>query len=425
MSEYLIGMDIGSTKICASAGKIDKQGKLQIMGITSVNCVGMKKGVVINIDGVTDSIKKCISKLEGMIDEKISEIALSISTEICELVSNKGVVAIASEDREIVENDIERVKKAAKTINLPLDREVIDIIPEQFIVDGYEDIKDPRGMSGARLELDAQIVISQTTILNNIFKCVNKAGLKVIEVFYQPLAILEAVTKNEDRDLGVVLVDSGAENSRISIYKKGILKYTDSINIGGNNITNDISVCLKISLKEAEKLKTKYFSAGKGMLESSAKISINSGTECESQVEYRLLLDIMEARIEEILHLVKSKVIGSGLYKEVSEVILVGGAMSSYKDIEKLSKEIIQKPVKVGTTEFIGAASPLYVTSVGVVKSLFNNYKDKDLQNEKLESKADSKADSNSRVWGKSKNEVPMDENSIISKIKGFFTEFF
>lgn len=418
MNEYVVGIDIGSSKVCAAAGKIGKNGELQIIGITSVNCSGMRKGIIVNIDNTSEAVKNCIEQLERMIDIKVTEVYISIPLEICELIKNKGVVAVASEDREITENDLRRVKKATKIINISGDKEIIDMIPEQYIVDGYDKIKDPVGMSGSRLELEAQLIVAQTTILNNIFKSINKAGLKIKDVVFQPIAIAEAVLEKEERDLGAALVDIGAETIKISIYKNDILKYTDIIALGGNAITNDIAVCLKIPFSESEKLKVKYSSSGKGVLENSAKINVNAGVNNIMQVEYKYLLDIMEARIEEILHIINKKLQSSGYYNEFSQVVFVGGGISLYKEIINASKEIIKKNVRIGSPEFVGASNPVYSVAVGVVKIMANLVKANEVKEEKS-------SENISRVWSKNKEENIVEENTIISRIKDFFTEFF
>lgn len=418
MNEYIIGIDIGSSKVCASAGKISKNGELQITGITSVNCSGMRKGIIVNIDNTSEAVGNCIEQLERMIDVKVSDVYISIPLEICELIENKGVVAVASEDREITENDLSRVKKASKIVNISGDKEIIDIIPEQYIVDGYDNIKDPVGMSGSRLELDAQLIVAQTTILNNIFKSINKAGLKIKDVVYQPIAVSEAVLQKEEKELGVALIDIGAETTKISIYKNEILRYTEVIALGGNAISNDIAVCLKIPFSESEKLKIKYSGSGKGVLENSAKISVNVGINNVKQVEYRYLLDIMEARIEEILHIINKRLQSSGYYDEFSQVVLVGGGIALYKEVVCISKKIINKNIRVGSPEFVGASNPIYSVSVGTVKVISSLVKTN-------ETKDENNSESVSRVWSKNKDENVVKENMIISRIKDFFTDFF
>ena len=258
MSGYIIGIDIGSSNICAAAGKVDRVGKMQILGITSSDCNGVKKGIVVDIDKTSESIKNCINSLERMIDIKINEAYISLPGGISELMWNKGVIAVSSEDREIRYNDVKRVLKAAKIITIPNDKEVIGVIPEQYIIDGYDNIKDPIGMNGLRLEVDAQIILARSTIINNIFKSVNKAGIKVLGIVFQPIAISQVVLKEEEIQRGVALVDVGSESINIYIYEGGILRSISTIALGGNIITNDISVCLKLPFSEAEKLKIKY-----------------------------------------------------------------------------------------------------------------------------------------------------------------------
>lgn len=205
MNEYVVGIDIGSSKVCAAAGRLDKYGKIQITGITSVPCSGLKRGIVVDIDNTAEGIKNCIEQLERMVDSKITEAYISIPLEICELALNRGVVAVSSEDREIRKNDVERALKAAKIITIPSDKEIIGVIPEQFIVDGYDNITDPVGMCGLRLEVDAQIVLCQSTIISNLFKSIKKTGINIVGMVFQPLANAMSVLNNEEMKIGTLL----------------------------------------------------------------------------------------------------------------------------------------------------------------------------------------------------------------------------
>jgi cell division protein FtsA len=236
MKEHIVGIDLGSSKICGAVGKISSNGKLQIIGITSVVCSGLNKSVVIDIDSTAEAIKQCVIQLERMTDTQISEGYISLPGGICELVRNTGMIAISSEDREIKQGDVDRVIEAAKLISVPLDKEIVGVEPEQYIVDGYDNIKDPRGMSAERLEVEAQVVMAQTTVVSNLLKSVKRAGIKVNGIVLQPSAIAEAVIRKEEKDMGIAIVDVGAETIDISIYKGAKLKYTSILQLGGNTI---------------------------------------------------------------------------------------------------------------------------------------------------------------------------------------------
>lgn len=423
MSGYIIGMDIGSSKVCAAAGKVDKHGVVQIMGITSSICSGVQKGIVVDIDSTSEAITKCITSLERMIDAKITGVYISLPGVISELISNKGIVAISSEDKEIKENDVKRVLKASKVTTISSDKEIIGVIPQQYIIDGYDKIKDPIGMSGLRLEVDAQLILAQTAVVNNFFKSINKSEIKVLGIVFQPIAISEVILKKEEIERGVAVVDVGADCTNIYIYYGGKLVHIDNIPIGGNIITNDIAICLKLPFSEAEKLKIKYGNVGKSRENGNPNLEVVSDYNTKIKVDFSMLKQIIEARIEEILCMIGEKMSASGHYEKLSGIVIVGGGLALTKDIEEFSKEILQKPVRIGIPNYIGASSPLYASVVGIVKDVADVVKNKKnvFSNEKsTEKKSDE--------WIHEKDEnLKKGENNagFLLKIKEFFTDFF
>ena len=423
MNEYIIGIDVGSSKICAAAGKIDKYGRMQIMGIASANCNGVKKGIVVDIDSTSESVKQCIDGLERMVDIKITDAYISLPGGISELVWNKGVVAVASEDREIKENDVKRVIKASKIITIPSDKEIIGVIPQQYIIDGYDKIKDPIGMSGLRLEVDAQIILAQTTVVNNLFKSVDKAGIRVAGIVFQPLAISEVALKKEEVERGVALVDVGAESINIYMFEGGNLAGISTIALGGNTITKDIAVCLKLPFSEAEKLKIKYGSVGVDSANNDFKIEVNADYNNKISVDYHILKQVIEARVEELLRIISGELKSSEHYEKISGIVIVGGGLALIKGIEDFCRDVLQKPVRIGTPEYIGAASPLYVAAVGAVKDASDSMKDKSFM-----TKTEKETEKAQREWTREKNrneEEKDNSNGFVSKIKEFFTDFF
>jgi cell division protein FtsA len=396
---------------------------MQIMGITSANCSGVKKGIVVDIDSTSESVKQCIDSLERMVDIKISGTYISLTGEICELLWNKGVVAVASEDREIRENDVNRVIKAAKIITIPADKEIIGVIPQQYIIDGYDKIKDPIGMSGLRLEVDAQIILAQTTVVNNLFKSVDKAGIKVLGIVFQPLAISEVALKKEEIERGVSLIDVGAESINIYMFEGGNLASISTIALGGNTITKDIAVCLKLPFSEAEKLKIKYGSVGVDSTNNDFRIEVDADYNNKICVDYHILKQVIEARVEELLCIVSDELKASEHYEKISGIVIVGGGLALIKGIEDFTRNILQKPVRIGTPEYIGAASPLYVAAVGAVKDAADSIKDKGFMN-----KAEKETEKAQRDWAREKNknvEEKGHSSGFVSKIKEFFTDFF
>jgi len=394
---FLVGLDIGSKKIKASAGFLDADGKIQILGPTSSDSMGIKKGVVVDIENASKSINICISQLERIVDDDISKVYISIPDLECESVINKGIVAISSSSREINISDVERVKNAAKVISVPYDKEVIGITPIQYIVDGYDNIKDPIGMNGTRLEVEAELVLTNSTVINSLKKCIENNGLELLGLVLNSTSIITAVLSNNEKKMGALVIDIGGEKTNFYVIKdnKSINSYM--LSLGGINITNDISICCKISYDEAEKIKIKYASIYSA---DEDEIKIKNSFE-EQSIKISYLNRIIEARIEEILKMVKEK-IDSPLYQEIDSVILIGGGIATIKNIEEFSKNILSKNVRIGIPKYTGSTSPIFALSVGIVEDSLNTAKDYNIQIEE-------------KVTGK----------GIFKRIKDIFSDFF
>ena len=418
MDEYIVGMDIGSSKICGAAGKIDKQGKLQIIGVKSVSCSGLKRGIVVDIDSTSQSIKDCIEQLKGMIDKEITSVYISLPGGICDLIPSKGVIAISSEDREIRKNDIQRVLNAAKVISIPSNKEIIGVIPNEYIIDGYGNIKDPISMSGLKLEVDAHVILAQTTIVSNLLKSVRNAGLSISGIVLEPLAISQVALKKDEIKMGVALLDVGAEKIDISVYKDGNILYTGMIPFGGNTITNDISLCLKMPFSEAEKLKLKYGSIEKSNRLGTNSIKVNIGYNNAIQVDYSTLIDITEARVEEYLTLIQNKLQISGFYNDIAGIVISGGGISYLNGICDLGRSILNKPVRIGAPEYLGASNPVYNTAVGIIKDVVktSNYYETVRKSNEVKVYKEEKLNS---------KDLENEDTGILSKIKGFLADFF
>lgn len=422
MNGYIAGIDLGSSKVCAAVGRLDKQDKLQIIGVTATACSGIKKGIVVDIDSTAESIKSCLEQLERMTDIHISSAYVSLSGGICELIPSKGVIAVSSEDREIRRSDIDRVLKAAKIISIPSDKEAIGVVPKQYIIDGYENIKEPLGMSGLRLEVEASVVLSKSTVVSNLIKSVNNAGLEVKGIVLEPLAVSEVALRRDESKLGAAIIDVGAEKIDVSVFKNSHILFTDTIAYGGNTITNDISVCLKVPFSESEKLKIKY-----GTLEVLGKdnidpIKIKSNYNDMINIDYYTLNEIIQARVEELLVIVKDRLMKSELYDEITGIVIVGGGLSLFKGITVLGRQVFNRPVRIGSPEFVGASSPIYSTVVGIIKDAASTSSSSN-QDENKKSSYDIKKNSiHEKIL---EQEQENEETGILSKIKGFLADFF
>ena len=417
MHEYIVGLDIGSSNVYGAVGKVDISGEIRIVGITAVKCKGLKKSVVVDIDSTSQSIRECINNLERMVDAKISHVYITLPAGVNELVWNKGIVAVSSDDREIRESDVARVLDAAKLIPVPSDKEIIGVVPQQYIIDGYDHIIEPIGMSGMRLEVDAQVVIAQSTIVNNLRKSVDRAGLSVVGEVLQQQAISQAVSKKEEMDMGIAFIDVGAQTTDISIYKRGNLCYTSMVPLGGDNITNDISLCLKIPFIEAEKLKIKYGELGTSNIDNNFKIEVNAGYDNSVEIDSLYLKDIIEARSEEILYYAKEKIKESKYFDEISGVVIVGGGLALFKGINNFASKILDKSLRIGSPNYTGAVSPIYSTVVGIIKDVVSTLK--------IDKTIDEDRRINNSVKTRSSRNKQSNERGFVSKIKEFFTDFF
>ncbi|EDS77308.1 cell division protein FtsA [Clostridium botulinum C str. Eklund] len=416
MHEYIVGLDIGSSNVYGAVGKVVSNGEIRIVGITSVKCKGLKKSVVVDIDSTSQSIKECIANLERMVDIKISEVYVTLPAGVNELIWNKGIVAVASDDKDITENDVMRVIEAAKIVSIPSDKEIIGVVPQQYIVDGYDNIIEPVGMSGIRLEVDAQVVTAQSTVINNLRKSINKTGVGILGEVLQQQAISQAICKKEEIEMGIAFIDVGSQTTDISIYKRGNLCYTKMVPLGGDNITNDIAICLKLPFHEAEKIKIKYGDLSYNNNDN-IKINVNAGYDNSKEIDKEFLNKIIEARSEEILYYIKEELQQSKYYDEISSIVIVGGGLALFKNINNFATNILHKSTRIGSPIYTGATSPIYATVVGVIKDVISTLKiDKNI--EKVESNIGNNLKKDNNIKKKS-------GENFVSKIREFFTEFF
>ncbi|GAA0176986.1 cell division protein FtsA [Clostridium sediminicola] len=417
MHEYIVALDIGSSNVYGAVGKIENQGNLHIVGTNAVDCLGVKKGIVVDIETTAKSIRECIDNLERIVDIKIPAVFLSLPGVICELISNRAVIAISSEDREIREKDVFRVLDAAKIISLQQDKEIVGVIPQQYIVDGYENISEPVGMSGLRLELDAQVIVAKSMVLNNLRKSLERANISIIAEVFSSQAVSNIALDNIDKNLSTLVIDVGGETTDLSLYRKRNLIFTSVIPLGGNNITKDISICLKIPHSTSEQVKIKYGQLKLSPEKDGNTITINDGYNNRSDIKKEILNSIIESRVEEILYLTKDKMVKNNFYEEISNIIIIGGGVSLFRDIAQYASNILGKSVEVGYPSDFGATNPKYSCVVGTIKDIYETLKMTKQSNSKENSKNDSTKKINSTVEEKSEN--------ILDRLKDFISDFF
>ena len=366
----IVGLDLGTTKTCVMVGEVHKEG-IDIIGFGSTASKGLRKGVVINIESTVDSINKVLEEAELMSGCKISGVYTGIAGSHIKGLNSHGVIGI--KDGEVTKHDISRVIEAAKAIAIPLDREIIHILPQEFVVDGQNGINDPLGMAGVRLETNVHMVTGLASSAQNIIKCANRNGLSVKELVLQPLASSESTLEEDERELGVVLVDIGGGTTDIAFLKGGSIRYTSILALGGDHITSDIAVGLRTSLTQAEELKLKYGSTvcSHAARDETLDVTFMGGSN-PRKVSRQFLCQIINSRIEEIFKLVHKEIIRTGYRELVAPSVVLTGGTSLLEGITETGEQILNLPVRVGYPNTVGGLSeivksPVYATAVGLL----------------------------------------------------------
>lgn len=367
----IVGLDIGTTKICCIVGHMSEDG-LEIVGIGTSSSRGMRKGVVINIESTVAAIRKAIREAELMAGCEIKSVFAGIAGGHIRGMNSQGVIAI--KNREVTTEDLQRVIDAAKAIAIPMDREVLHILPQEFIIDDQDGIREPLGMSGVRLEAKVHIVTGAVASAQNIIKSCNRAGVDVADIVLEQLASSEAVLSADEKELGVALVDIGGGTADVAIYSEGAIKHTSVLSIGGNHLTNDIAVGLRTPMAEAEKIKQAYGCCLTSMVGKDETIEVPSVGGREPRILSRqLLAEILEPRVEEMFSLINREIIKSGYDELIASGIVITGGTSILPGMPELAEQIFNLPVRRGTPVDIGGLvdvvnSPIYASGVGLVK---------------------------------------------------------
>jgi cell division protein FtsA len=368
--DLIVGLDIGTTKICAVVAEPTETG-VDVIGIGTHPSRGLRKGVVVDIDATVDSIKHAVEEAELMADCEITSVYAGIAGGHIEGFNSHGIVAV--KDREVTENDVRRVIDAAKAVAIPMDREVIHVIPQEYVIDDQDGIREPLGMSGVRLEAKIHIVTAAVTSAQNIVKCANKAGLNVVDIVLEPLASAEAVLADDERDLGVCLIDIGGGTTDIAVFADGAIKHTCVLGLGGYHVTNDIAVGLRTPFEEAERIKKRFGAASARLLGSDDVITVPSvGGRRPREVSRKILCEIIEPRIDEILTLSRQEIMKAGLADKIPSGLVLTGGCAALAGIGDLAEEIFEAPVRIGQPWRVGGLqdvvrSPMYATGVGLV----------------------------------------------------------
>ncbi|MCX7571614.1 cell division protein FtsA [Tumebacillus sp. DT12] len=407
--DIIVSLDIGTSKVRAIIGEVSSAG-IQIIGVGSADGDGIRKGAIVDIDKTVQSIRAAIDHAERMVGIQITAAYVGISGNHISLQSSHGVVAVNSPNREIGEEDIERVLQASRVMALPPEREIIDVVPKMYVVDGLKDISDPRGMIGVRLEVDAYIITGSRTVIHNLVRCIERAGVQIAGLVLSPLAASGIALSGDERKLGVALVDIGAGQTTVSVFKDDALEATGVLPVGGDHVTNDIAIGLKTQTDLAEQIKLRHGVAlvHDASEEETFKVS-RVGSNVEKEFNQFELANIIEPRMQEILMMVRQQVEKMG-YRELAGGYVLTGGVASMPGVSKLAEFELDAPVRTAVPEYLGVKDASFVNGVGMINYVARTYTHKP----EAAAAPRRKVSSNTSSSG----------GGLVDKIKSWFSEF-
>jgi len=369
----LVALDVGTSKIVTLVAEITPEDTLQLIGMGSHPSRGLKKGVVVNIESTVNAIQRSLEEAELMADAKIKEVITGIAGSHIKSFNSHGMVAI--KDKEVQQYDIDRVIETARAVNIPMEQQVLHILEQEFIIDGQGGVRQPLGMSGMRLEVKVHIVTGAVSAAQNIMKCVRRCGLEVKDLMLQPLASADTVLLDDERDLGVCLVDIGGGTTDIAVFTDGAIKHTAVIPIAGDQVTNDIAMALRTPTRDAEDLKITHGVALRQLASATEMIEVPGvGDRPPRQLSRQTLAEVIEPRVEELYSLIQRELRSSGLEELLSSGIVITGGSSLMKGMVELGEEVFHMPVRVGVPNYEGplaevVRNPRYATAMGLLQA--------------------------------------------------------
>jgi cell division protein FtsA len=370
--QVIAGLDVGTTKSCCVIAEWSAVGNLDIVGVGMSPCRGLRKGVVVNIDSTVESIKQAVGEAEEMAGTEIASVIVGIAGGHIRGINSRGVIAVSGKHREVGQPDIDRALEAARTINLPPDREVIHVLPQTYVVDDQDGVKEPLGMSGVRLEVEVHLVTGATTSVRNVIRSVNRAGLQVQDVVLEALASAEAVLSDEEKELGVLIIDLGGGTTDIALFRDGAVWYTGVLPLGGDHISNDIAVGLRTPTSDAEELKKRHGCALTSLVHEDETVDVPSvGGRKARQLSRHILSEIIQPRVEEIFTLVARDLGRAGLEDVAAAGVVLTGGTSIMTGVPELAEQVFDLPVRRGVHGGLSGLSdvvqsPIYATAVGL-----------------------------------------------------------
>lgn len=389
--EYVVGLDVGTTKICAVIAEA-RAGGLEVVGVGAAPSRGLRRGVVVNIDSTVEAIKLAVAEAEQMAGAEVSRVYAGVAGGHIRSVNSRGVVAISGKEREVSQLDVDRAIDAARAINVPQDREIIHVLPQAYMIDDADGVREPLGMSGVRLEVECHIVTGAITAVQNVIRSVNRAGLTVQDVVLEPVASAEAVLFPDEKELGVVVIDIGGGTTDLALLRDGAVWHTAILPLGGDHITNDVAVGLRTPMADAEDLKKRYGCALTSLVPAEETVDVPSvGGRKPRQLSRQVLSEIIQPRVEEIFTLVARDLTKAGFQDAAPAGIVVTGGTSIMEGVPEIAETVFDLPVRRGapgdhlngraerpdpkaagrpparTTNFADVVkSPVYATAVGL-----------------------------------------------------------
>ena len=367
----IVGLDIGTSKIVAIVAELQPEGTVKVIGLGQHISRGLKKGVVINIESTMQSIQRALEEAELMADCKINNVYTGIAGSHIKSLNSHGMVKI--KDAEVSQMDVDRVIETARAIALPADQQILHILTQEFIIDGQEDVREPLGMSGMKLEVKVHIVTGAVAAAQNIVKCIKRCGIEVSDLILQPLASSLAVLTEDEKELGVCLVDIGGGTTDIAVFKQGSIRHTAVVPIAGDQMTNDVAVAFRTPTQSAEDIKVKHGCALRQLADPREIVEVPGVDGREPrQLSVQTLAEVLEPRIVELYELVLNELRRSGMEEMIASGIVITGGSAMMKGMVELGEEIFHMPVRMGLPRYVGGLSevvsnPRYATAVGLV----------------------------------------------------------
>lgn len=367
----IVGLDIGTSKIVAIVAELQPEGTLKVIGLGQHVSRGLKKGVVVNIESTMQSIQRALEEAELMADCKINNVYTGIAGSHIKSLNSHGMVKI--KDAEVSQMDVDRVVETARAIALPADQQILHILTQEFIIDGQEDVREPLGMSGMKLEVKVHIVTGAVAAAQNIVKCIKRCGIEVSDLILQPLASSLAVLTEDEKELGVCLVDIGGGTTDIAVFKQGAIRHTAVVPIAGDQMTNDVAVAFRTPTQAAEEIKIKHGCALRQLADPREVVEV-PGVDGRDprQLSVQTLAEVLEPRVVELYEMVLNELRRSGMEEMIASGIVITGGSAMMKGMVELGEEIFHMPVRLGMPRYVGGLSevvsnPRYATGVGLV----------------------------------------------------------